>query len=360
MSKKRHHYVPRFYLRGFSSATNRINVYNLERRLPIRDASLRDQCYRHRFYGTDDVENSLSTIEAEIAPVLQEIRMSNRLPHYGSASWETLVFFIALQETRTALRAKLFETGFTEMMRMVLGKSTGHKEIDFNDVTLSLKNIGLWSLQFVPAIYSTLTDLRGHLAYVTKRSAFVTSDNPVFKYNLYCENVKGIGTTGTLARGLLVFMPISPRHVVILYDDEIYNVGTGHRSFTKNPPASDIFAINLLQVVSAEANLYYDEWRMTNKIGRVIEEAQRFLPENRVIVEEFVEFGREDESSLIHQFEPSPNLRLKLSFFSLKSSALKIPLNERVRLYRRELPGFEDSVPRPSNLSGTARFVRRK
>lgn len=54
MDNKKHHYVPRFYLKQFSSKPNRINIYNIKQKIFIEDAGLKNQCYKNRFYGADN------------------------------------------------------------------------------------------------------------------------------------------------------------------------------------------------------------------------------------------------------------------------------------------------------------------
>jgi len=51
MLKNEHHFVPRSYLGAFQSAPRRINVLGVDASREIQDASLRNQCYRHKFVG---------------------------------------------------------------------------------------------------------------------------------------------------------------------------------------------------------------------------------------------------------------------------------------------------------------------
>jgi hypothetical protein len=63
MPKNKHHFVPRFYLSAFQSAPQRINILRLGASIGVRDASLKDQCYQHKFYGsTDDIEDALGVM----------------------------------------------------------------------------------------------------------------------------------------------------------------------------------------------------------------------------------------------------------------------------------------------------------
>jgi hypothetical protein len=48
--------------------------------------------------------------------------------------------------------------------------------------------------------------------------SFVTSDSPDSMYDLYCEAARGHGTLGAAQSGFPLFTPLSPRHVVLLYN----------------------------------------------------------------------------------------------------------------------------------------------
>ena len=84
MSKTKHHYVPKFYLKWFASKPRRINVYALESQRFLKDVSLKDQCQRPRFYGKgDDVEDELMKLETLVSPALLKIVETTKLPKPG-------------------------------------------------------------------------------------------------------------------------------------------------------------------------------------------------------------------------------------------------------------------------------------
>ena len=98
MPKRKHHYVPKFYLRAFASASDRINLYNFKRDLFVENAALKDQCYKHRFHGTtDDLEDTLCKVESDMAPVLKNVSKNVALPRFGSEEYSILIFFAALE-----------------------------------------------------------------------------------------------------------------------------------------------------------------------------------------------------------------------------------------------------------------------
>src|ERR1700740_3176562 len=102
MPKRRQHYVPRCYLRAFQSSLQRIHLYHLMSSRAIKDVSLRNQCYRHRFYGpTDQVEDRLAQLEGVAAPVLNAICESGEPPDHKTEQHAILLAFVALQILRT-------------------------------------------------------------------------------------------------------------------------------------------------------------------------------------------------------------------------------------------------------------------
>ena len=86
----------------------------------------------------------------------------------------------------------------------------------------------LASLQSLPAMLDAISDLHGHLL-VSTTNDFITSDNPAFKYNQYCEEVQHMGITGALCSGLQIFLPLTPQLHLLLYDPATYKVRRSER-----------------------------------------------------------------------------------------------------------------------------------
>ncbi|HQM83160.1 MAG TPA: DUF4238 domain-containing protein, partial [bacterium] len=71
---KKHHFVPRFYLKLFSENRKSINIFNLSSRKLIKNGCLKDQCYQDYFYGKDNkTEKDLSDIENEVSVFIKDI-----------------------------------------------------------------------------------------------------------------------------------------------------------------------------------------------------------------------------------------------------------------------------------------------
>jgi len=90
--KKRQHFVPKFYMRQFSSDTSvplkerkRIHILNLRLGKLLRNVGLKEQCYRDYFYGKDLArENQFARQEGFAQLVFSKIIANRRLPAYGS------------------------------------------------------------------------------------------------------------------------------------------------------------------------------------------------------------------------------------------------------------------------------------
>ena len=73
-SKKRQHYVPRSLLKRFSVCEKQINLYLLASRRFIKQASLRDQCYRDYYYGKDaPIEDGFAAMEGHANVLLGDL-----------------------------------------------------------------------------------------------------------------------------------------------------------------------------------------------------------------------------------------------------------------------------------------------
>jgi hypothetical protein len=106
-SNKKHHFVPRFYLRRFSADGVSVNLYNIPSRRRIFRANLKNQAYRDYFYGKQlDVEHAIAGLEAEAAGVLRKIDEYQSLPPPFSPDHVALVTHLVMQQARTEYEAE--------------------------------------------------------------------------------------------------------------------------------------------------------------------------------------------------------------------------------------------------------------
>lgn len=357
MPKNKHHFVPRFYLSAFQSAPKRINLLRVDTSLEVRNASLKDQCYRHKFYGNaDDVEDILAVMEGAAATVLREVHATNTLPREGTEQHGTLFAFVAFQLLRTTVVAQRVNTFVDKTTKQAHGDDQRFKGEDLEALQFEFENSVLLALGSVPVMLMALGDLRSHLLIAT-HPAFITSDNPAFRYNQYCEGIDYQGIAGPLCRGFQIFFPLTPKVCLVLYDGDVYSVPRSDRRARRSvAAASDIEFINSMQLVSASQNVYFAEWESRNTLQELLGRVRQHRDQDPTVVQEY---GHDTDPnlSLLHSFERTPNLSLRLSFLKIRWRARSVSLADRAKGYRKEIPMPPAPEP-PDHLRGPATFSR--
>lgn len=105
--KKRHHYIPKFYLEGFVDPHNKPYIWSYEKGISIiRKATSSNIAVQKYYYAfptfegakdSDTVENALAAIEGEVAPVFKKIKSQENLEE-EEKYW--FAIFLALMMTR--------------------------------------------------------------------------------------------------------------------------------------------------------------------------------------------------------------------------------------------------------------------
>lgn len=64
--------------------------------------------------------------------------------------------------------------------------------------------------------------------------------------------------TGVASKGLQIFVPLDPEKMVLLYDSDVYSVGTTNKkAVVEITTPTDIYGLNTLQMCSADENIYF-------------------------------------------------------------------------------------------------------
>ena len=339
--KHRHHFVPRFYLTRFASAPRRIQLYNFARNQWIANASLRDQCYRHKLYGTDAVEDQLAAFEAAVAPTVASVTQTMEPPEPRSTDHLNLIAFAALQMMRTPAHAARHHEATTRMLRVAYD---GQPPASMAGSAAQMLAI---ALEQTPSMIAVMADLRMHIARSAGRSIFLTSDNPVFRYNLYCEAISWQGTTGAACRGFQLFLPLSPQALLVLADPAVYRLGISRGSTSTTVSEADVEALNLMQFVSAEQNVYASH--LPRRAADLAARGRKLAAKRVQRVQQADEVG--GDSQILHSYEQLPNVRLALSFVRVRRDARRVPINDRLREARRPIAEFSQA-PVPPHLAG--------
>lgn len=338
MATTQHHYVPRFYLGRFSSKPRRINLYNLQRDLAKEDVSLKHQCKRRNFYADADIERWLSVLEAKAADCIKRLTDNTSINPP-----KALLEFVAVQYLRTPAIAQRMDAASRKLFSFITSDMPVEEQVKVLSDLIEPDQMPVFNLTIMADVAEDIKDLK-FVVVSHSKEVFITSDNPVYFYNQYCEQVQGRGKSGARQRGLQIFLPLSPRDYMILYDGKVYD-----RVKKQSISASDIDALNIFQVISAEANLYFSDWDRLGEIKKAVAEASHFRVSDSTVFQQF-ESDDDENDTLIHGYTETPNLELDLSFLRIKKRALRIPVHKRLDARRGE-----SNVPSLRNRTTTFR-----
>lgn len=331
MSQQKHHYVPHFYLKQFASAPKCINILNLKDLKSYRNGSLKNQCYRKHLYGLDDsIEKSLAQLEGVAAPAIASIIQSSRLPGRSSREQEHLLRFLALQMMRTPLAIDKVTRTIDKTRANLLSSYGGMSPQLDEQLTLRPYEAARIALSHFEHICRCFSGLDCRLLVNRTAHSFITSDNPSFKYNLYCETLKGIGILGAAQIGFMLFTPLSPHHLIFLLDKETYKCKPIHQTVTFLDDPQDLHHLNKMQVVNADCNLLFSNWSECDGITKLARKFARLRKFKQMIVRELVPADGTEGNGILQTYEQTATLGLKLSFLSIRREARRTPVEERL------------------------------
>lgn len=258
---KKHHYVPRFYLKLFSENGRGINLFNIKSRRSVIGGGLKNQCYRDYFYGKDlQVEKALSLIEGQMSRILSAVQSDCALPSRYSGDCFTFLIHVLMQHTRTAYSIDAYDEQIDKLMKYLIAPKMEKMNLSMEqieEIKITKKDSAKFILGVAASTYPLLIDLEWKLLRATGKHEFITSDNPVVYCNQLLYFRKFGSNTGIASKGLQIFFPISPKYLVILYDGKVYGVGSKKCDVVDVTNACDIEQLNRLQFVSALDNVYF-------------------------------------------------------------------------------------------------------
>ena len=366
MIAREHHFVPQFYLRGFSTDGKRITLFNVHRGKLIHGASIKHQCSRRNFYAfAPDLEGAFADVEGVTSRIMRSIGQSDALPAVESGDRVILLMFTVLQYLRTASAARPMDIMADYYAKAFLAESARQRGIDLDDFTIKQKNSVALPLSGAANVFTLAADLKMHLYVNRTAREFITSDAPVVLHNQYCEGIDFQGVLGWACRGLQVALPLSPAHLLLLFDGGIYKVGDSRRGceVTHIKEVRDVDQFNLLQMLNAQENVYLKDSGADLQLEQEFKRMASKRPATRMkIVEtEHVKIDEEHSSSLVHHYEPLLPIKFLVSNISLRRDARRKPLFQRSMLYRdgrmKSIGDMSGRVPRGAKRYAVARVL---
>lgn len=247
--KKRHHYLPIFYLEGFIDPTNEPYVWIYEKgNSSVRKATANNIGVQKGFYtfttkerGKDSntIENAFEKVETACAPVLRKIRNFKNLNKKEKSNFS---LFLALMILRVPNFRENIIKSLNDFKQKILSSQNDTK-IDPNyDLKMAI------SISQNPIFAQIFSKMKWVFIEATGDFKFVTSDNP-----LSCcdpiRNQKSLYETGLINKNVEVTFPISSSLALLAS-------WNGQEGFRKAKNSQIIEDINRRTISSASRFVY--------------------------------------------------------------------------------------------------------
>ncbi len=277
MTKRRHHYLPEFYLEGFIDPLNKPYIWVYEKGDPeIKKASVKDIAIEKHYYSfitqegqrdSETFENFLASIENNVAPVFKKIKnqeilseeerswfaiflgsLVTRVPNFRESIEESSAEVIKRINLKMASDRKSFES----MIRSYENK-TGNKlglpiedlQEFIRDGKYKIKVDPQFSLFMVTLLYEfgLIFHKMNWTIFISDDHSFVTSDNPLF-YNDPTHDPRSPVGVGFLNKNIRLTFPVTKELALLA-------TWSGRKDFYSKTTNKFVRAINRRTIQSA-------------------------------------------------------------------------------------------------------------
>lgn len=224
-----------------------------------------------------------------------------------------------------------------QIVKSVMQEQPAFQGIDQDSLRIRIHNSVLIGMQPVLQMGMCFSDLKMAFLGAPPDCEFITSDAPVVTYNLYCEGYRHGGTTRAAQCGLLVYAPLSSRRSCLLYDGKVYKVGRPGNPKPIECRASDVFQLNELEFLNADANLYFQGEQPQSYFSQIDGAYGRA---RKLVATKSVPFVSVSDAnkSMYQEYRYVPSLHLNLSFLTIRRNARRVPLVKRAHTWRSNVP----------------------
>jgi len=262
MNTKKQHYVSQLLLNSWDCGggkNKKINIFDIKRSEVRPNQSIKKVFSENYFYDKDNlVENFLADlIEGPVSSVVKKIVSGN--PNIISEELLTLHRFILTLSFRTPGAIKKVSEFINSQVESIVREGLSLNGFDPEEASngkLELIHSNLVSLITLigAQIAPLLGDLKYHIIKNETSSDFYISDHPVFIYNWLYRELNHPEVTSLAARGLQLFLPLSPKITLCLYDPKVYKYGQ-KTLVTCIDNNNDIEILNSFQVINSDSTI---------------------------------------------------------------------------------------------------------
>lgn len=320
--KKNQHYVPQMHLRYFATDADKklINLTVLQNQRRLEDKPIKNQASENYFYGQNGViEDALGRLEDDTASIFESITNDNCLPNKNSDSYYLILLYVLFAKTRTKKQLDKLNDVNNQIFQKILSYSDEFKDIA-PDYEIELENPFNLLLTTTMENVHLAMDLECKLIFNETKKPFILSDNPTITYNDF-NNQKGHKETngrGFICKGLQIFFPLSPKHLLFFYDSRIYKFGNRKAKKISFQNDSSVEQINLLQLLNANEVLFYNHDATEEYINNLIEKSTHFSSFDKQSLKELFSSKKEkngDLRTLISVKTENPKIKLDFEHY---------------------------------------------
>lgn len=277
---------------------------------------MKNQCSAPYVYGREDLrlEHALGEIETAYARALRKVIAGER-PSGEDIGY--LLAFMMLQFSRTKAAMERLRSMITGMEREILSSTTGQ----LPDVDTSARAMMLSSLRLYETVAPAVLDLRSCFLRNRSRVEFVTSDDPVCFTSRF-HAIRNIQAFGIASSGVMFFMPLTPRLLLLCYDQNVYTV-MRNGPFAETKSAQDVEACNELQYLNALENVYFGDWTQKADVEARSAELRKRRPPSRTRFTRFEEDGRSSDGMQRYR-RMAPGARLEQDSMIIGASPVHV------------------------------------
>lgn len=342
--KENQHFVPRFCLKKFSNSNDEksIGVFLKDRKKYIRTASIEGQAQKPFYYGKDGkIEDYLMEIERHASIVLAKVCELKQIPKEPFQDYFRLLHFainLYMRNPSQAITLEGVDKGFNKQF----SKYKSSPEINsIISSELTIEQAILFAVLQSTRISKICLDLKLKLISNKTSKPFITSDNPTIKYNSISENYEWM-TSSFVSSGLQIFVPLSPTLMLFFYDPKTYNVKTSDGEIAFIEKESEVFQLNLLQILNSTNCLYFNEKILEPDISALIAESNNYSLPNQI---KPIEFG-----SYFFQTISELKIKLVLDAVSPLTEQLVIPTNRLVFPMRKHAERMREYMEKDEGI----------
>jgi hypothetical protein len=337
-SKLNHHFVPQYLFGFFTRGERRVHLITKSPQRLILNASVKGQCARHKFYGTEEVEDFLAVLDARHAAayraVLREAWDASS-PGVSDEDWHGLYEGLMVQRARVPAKTENMDESFKKLVLHVFreflnaSRERGKRDraiaaIDDGKVKLKVPELATrwFALRLALDCVTGISDLQPRLLRNRTDYPFIFGDSPCVFYNRYFYDHEGFGALGFLTPGLMVLMPLDCDTMVFLHDPDTYELTDEIIDVRER---SDISQLNALQIYAARNGVYFSDCRDLEYVSDLVAAHRvscneshgqlRIHPVGTLLVN-----GKPNDREIMQTFESQLPIRLDLSFLTTKQA----------------------------------------